>query len=171
MTLLVRHPDTPPGAIHAIDAELVRTADGFVATFKAIGDTARLVLPSPASPDRADDLWKTTCFEAFIQAEGETAYREYNFAPSGDWAAYDFTGPREGMAEAPLSNPPYIRIEDNLTWWSLGATFTLEAGRRWALGLSAVIEEADGAKSYWALAHGGEKPDFHDPACFTARLG
>ena len=34
-----------------------------------------------------------------------------------------------------------------------------------------IIEEVGGAKSYWALGHGGDKPDFHDPACFTARLG
>jgi len=75
------------------------------------------------------------------------------------------------MAAAELANPPYIRIADNLTWWGLGATFAIEAGRRWAMGLSAVIEEHDGTKSYWALDHGGDQPDFHDPACFSARLG
>jgi hypothetical protein len=37
-------------------------------------------------------------------------------------------------------------------------------------GLSAVIESADGALSYWALAHGGDRPDFHDPASFTMRI-
>ena len=39
-----------------------------------------------------------------------------------------------------------------------------------AFGASAVIEETDGTKSYWALNHTTGKPDFHDPACFTARL-
>ena len=40
-----------------------------------------------------------------------------------------------------------------------------------AMGLSAVIEEEGGIKSYWAVAHpDGDKPDFHDPACFAARL-
>jgi hypothetical protein len=37
-------------------------------------------------------------------------------------------------------------------------------------GLSAVIEEKDGTKSYWAIAHPAEKPDFHDPACFALPL-
>jgi hypothetical protein len=37
--------------------------------------------------------------------------------------------------------------------------------------LSAILEEKDATKSYWALAHPvGLKPDFHDPACFTAHL-
>ncbi len=38
------------------------------------------------------------------------------------------------------------------------------------IGISAVIEETDGTKSYWALAHPPGKPDFHHPACFAATL-
>ena len=62
-------------------------------------------------------------------------------------------------------------MEDNLTWWAVGATIAADADVQWALGLSAVLEEKDGTKSYWALAHpSGDKPDFHHPACFAARL-
>jgi hypothetical protein len=47
----------------------------------------------------------------------------------------------------------------------------VDAGTNWELGLSAVLEEKDGTKSYWALAHPpGDKPDFHHPDCFAARL-
>ena len=59
---------------------------------------------------------------------------------------------------------------------------TISPGGRWArpspspparagqLGLSAVLEEKDGTKSYWALAHPrGDKPDFHAPDCFAAQ--
>jgi len=42
----------------------------------------------------------------------------------------------------------------------LGALSDLPRGA-WRLGLSAVIEEAGGRKSYWALAHPQGKPDFH----------
>jgi hypothetical protein len=38
------------------------------------------------------------------------------------------------------------------------------------LALSAVIEETDGRKSYWALAHPPGTPDFHHPDCFTLEL-
>jgi hypothetical protein len=34
-------------------------------------------------------------------------------------------------------------------------------------GLAAVIEDARGLLSYWALAHHSPQPDFHDPAAFT----
>jgi len=174
--LLTPHPATPPSTSLDLWAN-VDFAGSFGTTamcniwFGIDAPIDRFVVPSSIDPGRRDGLWKSTCFEAFVQPPGEASYREYNFAPSGDWAAYDFAGRREGMAEAPLGNPPYLRVEDNLTWWTLGATIAIEAGRHWQLGLSAVIEEADGTKSYWALAHGGNEPDFHDPACFTARLG
>jgi hypothetical protein len=38
------------------------------------------------------------------------------------------------------------------------------------MGLAAVIEEAGGTLSYWALAHSEDKPDFHASACFAAAL-
>ena len=130
----------------------------------------RFVILPAAEPKRADELWKTTCFEAFLRPLGEESYREWNFAPSGKWAAYDFTSTRSGMTEAEAADP-YIRMEDNFTWWALGASIAVPADENWELGLSAVLEEKDGTKSYWALAHPNpEKPDFHDPGCFVARL-
>ncbi len=74
------------------------------------------------------------------------------------------------MTELEVSAPPYIRMEDNLTWWTLGATIAVEAGKSWEFNLTAVLEEKDGAKSYWALAHAPDKPDFHHPDCFVAKL-
>ncbi|HVL78479.1 MAG TPA: DOMON-like domain-containing protein [Sphingomicrobium sp.] len=132
---------------------------------------ARFIIPEAAEPSRADRLWETTCFEAFLRRDGDEAYREWNFAPSGQWAAYDFVACRDGMTEAQVPFEPYIRMEDNFTWWALGATITLESDAHWQLGLSAILEEKDGTKSYWALAHPDpEKPDFHHPDCFTAKL-
>jgi len=171
---LVPHPSTPPAdpafklwvnVDHA-------GAFGAVATtniwFGVGAPAGRFVIPE-GEPARADDLWQTTCFEAFL-SDGDGAYREWNFAPSAQWAAYDFTAYRAGRTDSDVA-PPYVRMEDNFTWWALGATIAVEAGTEWQLGLSAILEEKDGTKSYWALAHpDGDKPDFHDPVCFAARL-
>jgi hypothetical protein len=40
----------------------------------------------------------------------------------------------------------------------------------WRLGLSAVIEEKGGSKSYWALAHPPGAPDFHHQEAFALEL-
>jgi hypothetical protein len=130
----------------------------------------RFRIAEPAEPARAEGLWRATCFEAFLRRMGEESYREWNFAPSGEWAAYDFERYREQMTEPEIGRPPYIRYEDNFTWWALGATIAVDADMAWELGLSAVLEEKDGTKSYWALTHPSEKPDFHHPDCFAARL-
>jgi hypothetical protein len=173
---LVPHPSTPPSGTDLKVWAMVEHSAAFGATataniwFGVGAPIGRFVIPEADERGRADEIWRTTCFEAFVRETGAEAYREWNFAPSGNWAAYDFTGYRYGMANADLAAPPYIRLEDNLTWWSLGSTFTVEAGPRFDLGLSAVLEEQDGTKSYWALAHPAEKPDFHNPGCFTARL-
>lgn len=173
---LIPHPATPPSdPTFKVWATVEHVgALGATATtniwFGVGAPAERFVIPGPAKPARAEDLWQTTCFEAFLRGEGEDAYREWNFAPSGEWAAYDFAEHRAGRTDAEVA-APYIRVEDNLIWWAVGATIAVEAGTPWQLGLSAILEEKDGTKSYWALAHpDGDKPDFHDLVCFAARL-
>jgi hypothetical protein len=173
---LVPHPASPPSEPFALWVNVdYAGAFGEMATvnlwYSVKAPLSRFAIPGTTLAQRRDRLWQSTCFELFVQPEGEPDYAEFNFAPSGEWAAYDFDDYRAGMVALDIGEPPYIRLEDNLTWWTLGATVAIPAGRQWRAGLSAVIEQADGTKSYWALAHNGEKPDFHDPACFTARLG
>ena len=173
---LIPHPTTPPSDP---PFKLWATVD-HAASFGAMATTniwfgigapaERFVIPQSQEPARVDELWRTTCFEAFLRPSGGEAYVEWNFAPSGDWAAYEFERYREGRRDAEVAAPPYIRMEDNLTWWALGATISVDAQTHWELGLSAVLEEKDGTKSFWALAHGGDQPDFHAPDCFVARL-
>lgn len=173
---LVPHPATPPSEPFKLWVN-VDHSGRFGATastnmwFCIGAPPSRFAVPAHAEEAvRSDSLWETTCFEAFLRKRGEETYREWNFAPSGNWAAYDFTGPRNGKSDPEVS-APYIRVEDNMTWWATGATIAVPSKAIWDLGLSAVLEERDGTKSYWALAHpDGKKPDFHDPACFAAHL-
>ncbi|WP_300974728.1 DOMON-like domain-containing protein [Sphingomonas sp. LHG3406-1] len=170
------HPTTVPGPAFTLWASAERSA--------AFGDTAtlnlwygisapiaRFLVPDPTpEPQRRDNLWRSTCFEIFLKEQEQVAYQEWNFAPSGDWAAYDFEAEREGMSLAEIAAPPYIRVEDNLTWWGLGATLSIPADARFTIALSAVVEEKDGRRSFWALHHPRPEPDFHHPDCFVARL-
>jgi hypothetical protein len=172
---LVPHPSTPPSdpsfkVWASVDHVSSLGATATTNIWFGVGASAeRFVVPESEDPARKDELWRTTCFEAFLRGEGD-AYREWNFAPSGDWAAYDFASYRESAREPEVA-APYIRMEDNMTWWTLGATIATDAEQAWHLGLSAVLEEKDGIKSYWALAHPKlEKPDFHLADCFTAKL-
>jgi hypothetical protein len=174
---LVPYPATPPSGPEFkvwvnVDHAGALGATASTNIWFGIGAPAsRFVIPDAVEePGRTEDLWQTTCFEVFLRVPGDDRYREWNFAPSGEWAAYDFTAYRDGRSDVEAA-PPYIRVEDNMTWWALGATIAVDAETSWALGLSAILEEKDGTKSYWAIAHPpGDKPDFHDPACFAAHL-
>jgi hypothetical protein len=139
-------------------------------TFTLEGEIGRLRIPPPSGPERKDGLWQHTCFEAFVRPGDGEAYYEINLSPSGQWAAYHFDRYRAGMADAELP-APRAELDIGKKRLVLVAMLAgLPVGRPWRLGLSAVVEAMDGAKSYWAIAHPPGKPDFHHEDCFALRL-
>ena len=161
------HPEAPPDdPAMAVEVFFDRWPDGRAElSFHLHAETGELVLPQ-LPKGRADGLWRSTCFELFVQTD--TGYREYNFSPSGGWAAYDFSGYREGMRPAELDHPPEIDTDDAGDRFILDAVIDLHGEGRF--GLSAVVEERSGTKSYWALAHAPGTSDFHAEACFAYAL-
>lgn len=167
---LIVHPDTPPQAVQGVRVQITRTArDDFALEYLA-WPAEVLALPAGKAAQRADDLWKTTCFELFAKPMRGEAYFEFNLSPSFEWAAYGFDRYRAGRRPLALRFDPEITITP--VGFFLGAELDLEMlGEADAhLGLFAVIEERDGTKSYWSLAHPPGKPDFHHPDCFILEL-
>jgi hypothetical protein len=164
------HPDFPPSAVSEVLVEVGRWPDGSLQLdYSLYGKVGRLALPAVAPPERQDELWRTTCFEAFLRPP--SGYWEFNFSPSESWAAYEFTGYRAGMRMLELPVAPDLSLNDTGRWLGLDVNLHLpEEIDNAPLGLSAVIEEKSGAKSYWALAHPEGPPDFHHEACFAATL-
>ncbi len=136
------------------------------------GDIAALRIPPPRPVRRTDGLWRHTCFELFAMGEGDPAYVEFNLSPSGEWASYAFRGYREGgePAAAPAPGIEVSRTGERLVLRAAIAPALLPAGRPLRLGLSAVVEEAGGMLSYWALRHPVSRPDFHHADGFALRL-
>jgi hypothetical protein len=175
---LLPHPETPSSVLSGISVEVARTERGdFVLHYRAEGDIGRLRVPPPVTySSRQEMLWETTCFEAFVRAAGGDSYAEFNFAPSTGWAAYHFAAYRAECASIDLPAPHFdVEFPSGAleVWVTVDASDLncLPSDATWRLNLAAVVEEADGTKSYWALAHPpGDKPDFHDPACFTLEL-
>jgi hypothetical protein len=169
---LIPHPEHPPLAIGAIEARVIGLDENWLRLRWRIEGAGRLVVPPFAGKGRADGLWKTTCFEAFLKPECGGAYIELNFSPSERWAAYDFTGYREGMAEREFPREPgcTMRVGSSFAIFDAAVPRAGLPSLPCALGLSAVIEEEGGVISYWALAHPNGTPDFHHPACFAATL-
>lgn len=166
------HAAHPPRAVTAVEARVFGQDAHWLQLRWRIEGSQDLVLPPFAGRGRADGLWQTTCFELFLMPAGGPAYSEVNLSPSERWNAYDFADRREGMRERPLPRDPACTIRPGSRFAIFDAAIPragLPAGEC-AMGLTCVLEESGGTKSFWALNHGADAPDFHDPACFTARL-
>lgn len=172
--ILQRHGDSQGNAAKAVEVELAWPAPGKLAlTYVVTGDIAALNLPHPAPAARTDELWRHTCLEAFLGEARGASYYEFNLAPSSQWAAYGFSGYREGMAPVEPFDDPGVSIKAAADRFIQRATLNLSdlPGLRpdalWRLALTAVIEQRDGLKSYWALAHPAGQPDFHHADGFS----
>lgn len=157
-------------------ARVTRTDAGALAILFALdADMARLRIPGSRPPLSTRDLWQHTCFEAFVAADAPR-YHEFNFAPSGEWAAHAFRRYRDGGFLDDDSLAPSIAVRPRAAGLELEAVVPLDrlspahARASLRLGLAAVIEETDGRLSYWALRHPPGAPDFHHADGFALRL-
>ncbi len=173
---LLCHPAAPCGVALRLTVSLSPAARdaiaGWCLRYELRGHLPALRIPAPAAPGPADGLWRHTCFEAFVAVRGARAYREFNFSPSGQWAAYAFADER---VRDPAAEPALRNAHPVIDRAEAPGSFALQAwlpASAWPagtleLGLSAVIETRDHGLSHWALHHPGPRPDFHHRGGFV----
>ena len=170
---LICHPVATGTLACGIEVGVATKDDGgLLLSYRITCPPADLRLPAPQAAGPADGLWQRTCCEAFV-TEGGTGYREFNFSPSGQWAAYRFTDYRErDEAFAPAAEPQlaFTPLADGFELRASLPAALLPPGKALHLGLTAVIEAADGSKTYWALTHCAAQPDFHVRQSFALTL-
>jgi hypothetical protein len=170
-----------PHRAGALEAAVVLAAHVELATattlrfdYRLTGPVGSLAIPQRLPPQRAEELWKHTCFEAFIAPGTGRAYYELNFSPSTQWAAYEFDAYRDGMRPLALAVPPQIIVATTAAGLRVTASMELatlpNAPWPWRVGLTAVVDDRSGNRGYFALRHPRDKPDFHDAAGFTQSL-
>ena len=170
---LMAHPGHPIDGVDRLEFSARWIGDGLIMQYDLFGDLSLVAIPVGDGGDRRDELWRRTCFEAFVCANGSDAYAEFNFSPNGDWAAYQFSDYRTGQSDLDVAAP---RIELTSTREHLSLTVVLDeaqfafSAKKLRLGPTAIIEGNDGQLSYWALHHPSNKPDFHRSETFQLSL-
>jgi hypothetical protein len=167
--------------VRALEARVERVSDSVLLfRYTLDADLRRLRIPERRESRPANELWKHTCFEAFVTlAEPVSGYVEWNFSPSTEWAAYAFSGYREGMTRANPRLPPTIEVEHsdsrllmqvrvNLRGLPLFENTDRDSALR--LAISSVVEDDADRISHWALHHAPSRPDFHHPAGFVLEV-
>ncbi len=171
---LTCHPVTGCQAVHTVTVALGWQQDGVLAlTYTLTGDCTCLRIPPLQPQAQGDGLWQHTCFEAFIAAKDSLAYWEFNFSPSSEWAVYHFRGYRDRAPDGDIDTVPKVIVSQTDVHLQLDTRICLPPlfmRQPLRLALSAVIEDANGKLSYWALKHPPGKPDFHHPDAFTLEL-
>jgi hypothetical protein len=163
------HPGSRCVAATQIEVDIARPRPGsLILSYVVSGRISDLRMPPVAEAARADELWRHTCFEAFVRPSAGPGYYEFNFSPSTQWAAYRFDSYRSGMRVATEIDAPRIEVRSGAETYTLQVALEFDGlSSPFHLGLSAVLEETNGRKSYWALAHPPGKADFHHSDCFT----
>ena len=163
---LLPHPDSSGDAVKSIKVEIGRPGPRQLTLRYLIrGTTAAIAMPKPRPPARREGLWEETCFEAFLA--NPPGYLEFNFSPSTEWAAWRFDSHRSGMRDAAIM-PPKLETLIGVDRFELRVELAMPV--LGPVGLSAIIVEKDGGRSWWALAHPPGDPDFHHDACFALEL-
>jgi hypothetical protein len=179
---LVAHARDGAGPVKSISVSGMLHPSGSLAVEFQLAAELRAVrlVPSVCQPRRRDELWRHTCFELFARHGNETRYCEFNFSPSGDWAAYEFDNYR-GTPRDATQRPIDVTVHTiGLAQILLRARIDLRSAFAneavpldpavWRLNCAAVIECTDGSLSYWAVHHPRPQPDFHDAAGFCIVL-
>jgi len=174
---LICHPSRPAAGIDAVTVGLTPASTGQMEfRFRIAAPVGILQVPPPGTDVEVpvDGLWQHTCCEVFLARMGQPAYREFNFSPSGHWAAYAFsaTRQRDVSAEGDLRRRPEIQVNHGPDGFDMRVTLLPQhfpsGDQALCVGLSAVLEAAsDASCSYWALRHPTAVPDFHHRGAFA----
>lgn len=150
--------------IKLLDGEIVVRPGEVRCDYHLVGDINSIVWPALEQRfERRTDLWKHTCFEFFLGKQDEPGYFEFNLSPTGDWNSYAFSSFRKDMKPTDRFVLQNMEVTANTSQRRLSAVVDLvtELQGTLVIGVAAVIEDVNGWHHYYALAHSGERPDFH----------
>lgn len=165
-------PYSPSARIGDVTSALVFENGGSIALsyrwnpqWKIVGN------PSSTRPaQRRHELWKSTCFEAFIKAQDKDEYWEINLSPLYLWNAYVFDRYREPSPPREASGWKLIEMSTEAGALKARIQTDLPPGRELQIGLSCIIKDTSGEKVYWSLRDPcGDRPDFHDVRGFVLK--
>ena len=166
---LICHPVHASKAVKGVSVEIEPAPHGWSIWYEVEAATSDIVIPSPKPSRRTDGLWESTCFEAFLRRPDAARYLEFNVSTSTEWAAYAFESYRAGRQDYEVAHPPMISHIEQAFALDVHVTLPIKPGP-WCAAFTAIIEETDGTKSYWAVRHPPGEPDFHHPDCFALEL-
>ena len=138
-------------------------ADRVTLSFLVEGALENYIFPSPQTSKRANELWKSTCFELFLAHSEKEEYYEFNISPSLAWNCYHLSTYRAEPKEVEILVEPVIKTTKESGCYRLDFElkgFALTSFDR--VNLTAILLTKEGERTFWSLKKMQGSPDFHE---------
>ena len=149
------------------------TGGELVARYAVAGEIDRLRIPARGERLDPDRLWAHTCCELFVAPASGDGYLEWNFSPTGQVARFEFSAYRTRSSSPGASTvvgDSTVSVHDRELRLEARVPLPPHLGDTARIALTAVLEDASGTLSYWALRHPCDRPDFHRLEGFVLAL-
>lgn len=137
----------------------------FKIEYEITADLSPYNFPKKSKQQRADELWRDTCFELFITNRSSDEYYEINTSPSTKWNAYHFQNYKEDMSESDVFSVPSIISQklDNRYSFSFEMAFQEDIFEKELLvNLAIILLDRDCVRHFYSIHRREGSPDFHD---------
>jgi hypothetical protein len=148
-----------------VKASFQRHKNTITLYFELIGTVNEYHFKNPSKQQRADNLWKNTCFELFIANTHNNAYWEINISPSTQWNIYHFSDYKEGMKKEKNITQPIIKTTQKNNYYSLSftSTFTQDVlNQELQINLAVILLDLDGVRHFYSIFKNSGNVDFHN---------
>lgn len=141
--------------------------------FVATCGSPAVIHPDARPGQFVSELWKYDVAEFFLTNPMSGRYLEFNLSPNGAWWAAEFTGPREGMGQAPLQGvETYHELGKDGRWIAAARFKLVDFKERFSLSpdsrLNAAFIIGSPEQKFVSAADLGDgEPDFHRPEKFA----
>ena len=151
----------------SIGSSLELTEQKAILSFVVKGALEEYLFPSKSILKRANELWKSTCFELFLANENEEAYYELNFSSSLAWNFYTLDAYRGEVKELGLLDMPKISVFEEKNEFKILIELPIENLENFELyNVACILLNREDERTFWTIKHLKPKPDFHDRASF-----
>jgi hypothetical protein len=121
---------------------------------------------------RQDEIWKSTCFEFFLNPMYSQNYYEFNFGLQPAWNCYQFLHYRQPQPAQRSSDFEFL----SMSWQAKTKTIQVQVCnnsrfKKFKVSLTAIVKDKKGETHYFALKHAGLRPDYHLLESFTIQRG
>ncbi|SFV50560.1 hypothetical protein MNB_SV-12-26 [hydrothermal vent metagenome] len=133
--------------------------------YEIINNLSSYHFPKETKQQRANELWRDTCFELFIANHSSTEYYELNISPSTQWNAYHFKSYKEEMRETDVFSTPSIISHQLDKSYNLSFEMAFQEDifvKKLSINLAVILLDKEEMRHFYAINRCKESPDFHD---------